>query len=56
MRDLEEITNLYLTKNLGWRKDLVNDLTKNDHVIIHKTLGFQCFLVWYRFKEFWETF
>lgn len=54
MKDLEEITNLYLVKNLGWRKDLADDLTRDDHSIIHKTLRFQCFLVRYRFKEFGE--
>jgi hypothetical protein len=53
-KDLEEITNLYLTKKLGWRKDITEDLTKDDHALIHKTLRFQCFLVRYRFKEFAE--
>jgi len=53
-KDLEEITNLYLTRMLKWRKEITSDLTRDDHVIIQKTLGFQCFLVRYRFKEFAE--
>ena len=53
-KDLEEITNLYLTRMLKWRKEITSDLTRDDHAIIQKTLGFQCFLVRYRFIEFAE--
>lgn len=54
MKDLEEITNIYIIKKFQMPKKMRSGLTRKDHELIHDTLSFQLFLSFYRARELFK--